>query len=187
MIANETLTSIKQRRSIRSYRKEQIHEEELQAVLESGVYAPYGWEQGRHFTVVQNADLLDRLNLAAKATAQQLDIPNLRELGNKVQYNCLWGAPTLILVSGNTQSPSPEADCASAMQNMLLAAESVGLGSCWIFFVMLAFGSPQGAALLPELQIPEGYKPMYAAVFGYGKGAVGKIPERKNDLISYIR
>ncbi len=187
MIANETLKIIKQRRSIRGFRDEQIKEEELQAVLEAGMYAPYAWEQAWHFTVVQNKELLDRLNLAAKEAARQMDMEHLRELGNNAQFHCLYHAPTLIIVSGNEQAPVPlYADCAAATQNLLLAAESIGLGSCWIFFVMWAFNSSQGSDLRKVLKMPEGYKPYYSAVLGYKKAAAIKAADRKPNLVTYI-
>ena len=139
MIANETLKTIKQRRSIRSFQAEQIKEEELQAVLEAGLYAPNAGDQSWHFTVVQNRALLDRLNLAAKEAARQMPIEPLRQLGSDDNFNCLYGAPTLIIVSGSERAPMPlDADCAAATQNLLLAAESIGWGragsssSCWL-------------------------------------------------------
>ena len=187
MIDNETLRTIKQRRSIRSYRPEQIKEEELQAVLEAGLYAPNAGDQAWHFTAIQDRGLLDRLNAAAKEIARQLDIEDLRRLGNDERHDCLHGAPTLIIVSGDERTPEPEADCAAATQNMLLAAESIGLGSCWIFLVLLAFSSSQGAELRKELKIPEGYKPYCSAVLGYKKSATPRIPDRKPNLITYIR
>jgi nitroreductase len=125
VIVNETLKTIKQRRSIRSFKKEQIEEEELQAVLEAGLYAPNAGDQAWHFTVVQDRGLLDRLNLAAKEVARQLGIEQLRRLGENEEFDCLHGAPTLIIVSGDEQTPEPDADCAAATQNMLLAAESM--------------------------------------------------------------
>lgn len=188
MIINETLKIIKQRRSIRSYEEEQIKDEELQAVLESGMYAPNAGDQAWHFTVVQNKELLDKLNISAKEVAKQMDFGQFKELGNSEMFNCLYGAPTLIIVSGNEKAPMPlEADCAAATQNMLLTAEAIGLGACWIFFVLLAFNSPQGPELRKELKIPEGYKHYYSAVFGYKKAEAGEAPERKPNLISYIR
>ncbi len=187
-ISNETLKIIKQRRSIRSFKDEQIKDEELQAVLEAGLYAPYAWEQSRHFTVIQKKELLDRLNLAAKEAAQQTGMEHLRSLGNDEAFNCLYGAPTLIIVSGSEQAPIPlEADCSAAIQNLLLAAESIGLGSCWIFFAMLAFNSTQGSELLKELKIPCGYKPYYSVLLGYKSAATVNIPERYSDLITYIK
>jgi nitroreductase len=188
MIENETLKIIKQRRSIRSFKDEQIKEEELQAVLEAGMYAPNAGNQAWHFTVIQNTKLLDRLNLAAKEAAKQMDMEHLKELGNDEKFNCLYGAPTLVIVSGNEQIPIPlEADCAAATQNMLLAAESIGLGTCWIFFVLLAFHLPQGAELRKELKIPDSYKPYDSAVIGYKQDAAINVPDRKPGLITYIR
>lgn len=188
MIVNETLENIKQRRSIRSFKNDQIKEEELQAILEAGQYAPNAGGQAWHFTVIQNKELLDKLNYSAKEAAKQLDIEGLREISNNEHYNCMYGAPTLIIVSGDEQNPIPlEADCAAANQNLLLAAESIGLGACWIYFVIFAFNSPQGPELLKELKIPKGYKPYYSAVLGYKKEAVVDVPDRKPNLITYIR
>ncbi len=187
MIVNETLRIIKQRRSVRSYKDEQIKEEELQAVLEAGLYAPNAGDQAWHFTVVQKKELLARLNLAAKEAAGNMEMKHLRELGNSEQFDCLYGAPTLVIVSGNEKAVPMDADCAAATENLLLAAESIGLGSCWIFFVLLAFHSSQGDHLRKELKIPEGYKPYSSAVLGYKNVAVNDAPERKHNLITYIR
>ncbi|HYF75137.1 MAG TPA: nitroreductase family protein [Candidatus Nitrosocosmicus sp.] len=188
MISNETLKIIKQRRSTRSFRTEQIKEEELQAVLEAGLYAPYTWEQGRHFTVIQNKELLGRLNIEAKEAALQLGLEDLAQLAGDKEYNCIYGAPTLIIVSGSEQSPIPlEADCAAATQNMLLAAESMELGSCWIYFVMFALNSPQGGQLRKELGIPEGFRPYYSAAIGYKTDTAVVTAERKTNLIIYTR
>ena len=160
----------------------------MQAVLEAGLYAPNAGDQAWHFTVVQNKELLDRLNLAAKEAAKQMDMEQLRALGNNEQFDCLYGAPTLIIVSGRDLTPMPlDADCAAATQNLLIAAESIGLGSCWIFFVLFAFNSPHGQELRKELKIPDGYRPYDSAVFGYKKEAVVNVPERKPNLITYIR
>ncbi len=188
MIANETLKIIKQRRSIRSYKDEQITGEELQAVLEAGLYAPNAGDQAWHFTAIQNKDMLQRLSLAAKEAARQSDLEWLRKLGNDKNFDCLYGAPALIIVSGDQKAPMPlDADCAAALQNILLAAESVGLGSCWIFFVLLALSSPQGAQLREELKIPEGYKPYCSAVLGYKNTDTPEPPARKPGLITHIK
>ncbi|MCX7747468.1 MAG: nitroreductase family protein [Clostridia bacterium] len=132
--------------------------------------------------------MLVKLNLAAKEVAKQMDIEHLKELGNNESFNCLNNAPTRVIVSGNEQTFVPlEAECASATQNLLLAAESIGLGTCWIFFIMLAFNSPQGSELRKELKIPEGYKPYYWAVIGYKQDTAINVPDRKPGLITYIR
>lgn len=188
MIVNETLQVIKQRRSTRRYKDEQITDEELQAIVDAGLFAPNAGGQAWHFTVVQNKTLLDRLNVAAKEAAQHLEMDHLRALGNDEQFHCLYGAPTLIILSGYEQAPIPlDADCAAATENLLLAAESLGLGSCWIFFVLLAFQSAQGTELRKVLQIPAGYTPYDSAVFGYKLASVVNVLPRKPNLITYIK
>lgn len=185
---NETLKTIKQRRSIRSFKDEQITEEELQVVLEAGLYAPNAGDQAWHFTVIQNREMLDRLNNAAKEAVKKMGIEGLKEIASDDKYNCIYGAPTLIIISGCEQSPVPlEADCAAATENLLLAAESIGIGSCWIYFVIFAFDSPWGAELRKEFGIPEGYRPYYSAAIGYKKEAPADAPERKPNVITYLR
>lgn len=188
MTANETLKIIKQRRSIRSYMDKQITDEQLNAVLDAGLYAPNAGDQAWHFTAVQNKDMLKKLNRAAKEAAKQMDMEWLRNLGNDERFDCLYGAPALIIVSGDQKAPMPlDADCAAALQNVMLAAESVGLGSCWIFFVLLALSSPQGPQLREELKIPEGYKTYCSAVIGYKNIDTPEPPTRKPGLITYIK
>jgi hypothetical protein len=62
----------------------------------------------------------------------------------------------------------------------------MGLGSCWVFFVQLAFLSPQGPELLRDLRIPEGYKPVCSAVLGHREGEVPEAAERKTGLVTMI-
>ena len=80
-----------------------------------------------------------------------------------------------------------DSDCAAALENMLIAADSLGIGSCWIFYVLLAFSSPQGPELRKILQIPEGYRPYCTAVFGYKASDGRKAAERKPGLVTYVR
>jgi len=183
---NDTLAVIRRRRSVRSYTAIQITDEELDTIVEAGRYAPSAGGQAWHFTVVQNKKLLAELNAAAKAVAKHAG-GLMAALATNETYDCLHGAPTLIVVSGDEQSPSPQVDCAAATENMLIAAESLGLGACWLFFITLAFGSPRAAELRQALEIPGGYRPYAAAVFGCKRGDAADAPPRKANVVSYIR
>lgn len=188
MSSNETLEVIKKRRSIRAFRTEQIKDEDLQAVLEAGAYAPSAAnQQAWHFTVIQNKEVLDRLNHDSKEAGKQSDNEYIRKIMNNEKFNIFYGAPTLIIVSGNEQAMVIESDCAAANQNMLLGAEALGLGSCWINLVLLAFGSPDGQKYLEELGIPAGYKPFCSTVLGYKKVEPLHAPERKSDIVNFIK
>jgi nitroreductase len=188
MLTNETLTTIKQRRSIRAFKDEQIKDEELQAVVEAGTYAPSARnQQAWHFTVIQNKELLATLSSEAKKAALQLDNEFIRQAASNENFNIFYGAPTLIIVSGDEKAMVIDFDCAAANQTMLLAAQSVGLGSCWINFVMFLFNSPAGAKYIKQLGIPAGYKPYCSVALGYKKTEPAAAPPRKEGIVNYIR
>ncbi|VBB07300.1 nitroreductase [Lucifera butyrica] len=188
MPVNETLNSIKNRRSTRNFKSEQIKAEELQAVLEAGIYAPSaGNQQAWHFTVIQNKELLTWLNREAKKKAKQLKIEHLQTMASNESFNIFYGAPTVILVSGEENAVVIESDCAAATQNMLLAAESIGLGSCWVDFVIIAFTGSEGEEYLENLGIPDGYKPYASVALGYKNTEAIEPPPRNRNVINYIR
>lgn len=194
------LEIIKNRRSIRKYLLKQIKDADLSAILEAATYAPSGHNsQPWHFTVIQNKELLNSISNKAKQvmTASALDKP--QRLGSSETYHLFHNAPTVIIVSGNTEAKSPLelpdhefrsytplADCAAAIENMLLTAESIGVGSCWIGLVNYFFTLCDE---IDKLGIPTQYQPLFAVCLGYKNpdlvGAV--VAERKADCINYIR
>lgn len=188
MITNEILETIKKRRSIRSYRAEQITEAELQAILEAGAYAPSAMNQQLwHFTVIQNQALLDELNQSAKEAAARSDNEHVQKLGRNEKYNIFHGAPTVVLISGRADALLTEADCAAAAENMLLAAESLNLGACWVNLTVFAFAGEKGMQFKQQLGLPEGYTPYYSVILGYKESETVYVPPRKGKPINYIR
>ncbi len=183
---NETLNVIKRRCSVRSFLEKQVPDEALQAILEAGSCAPYAQEYTRHFTVVQNKALIDRLSEEAKAAAVLMDVPHLAALGQKKEYHCLYQAPTVILISAKEKSVAPESDCAAAIENMLIAAQSLEIESCWIYFTILAFLSPTGAALREVFKIPDGYNPSASVALGYAKEAAKSSLCESSSGVTYI-
>jgi nitroreductase len=185
---NETLNIIKARRSIRSYLPDQIKENELQAILEAGYYAPSARnQQPWHFTVVQNKDLIDRLNNSFKEFARNTQDEYLQKRGNEPDYNVFHHAPTVIIISGDKSNQSAAVDCAAAVQNMMIQAESLGIGSCWIGLIAHLLNSDAGKGYLKQLLIPDGYKQIHAITLGYKASAAPSAPKRKQNIISYIR
>jgi nitroreductase len=70
---------------------------------------------------------------------------------------------------------------------MLLTAESIGLGSCWLYFPLQAFEGNSGNELKTELKIPEEYKPITSIIVGYKEKDEINIPEKKTENIFYIK
>ncbi len=173
---NETLKTIHHRRSIRSYKPEQIRDEELKIILDAGCMAPSAMDQQSwHFTVLQNPEILSRLVETAK-----------KALGRDDSFSPLYGAPAMILVFGKRDAISPVSDGSLAIQNMFLAADSIGIGTCWINFVVHFFETPEGRAMLKEFGVDESYLSVGSFVLGYPAQSPQPKP-RKEGRITIIR
>lgn len=185
---NDVLRAINERRSTRNFKSEQIKDDELNAIIEAGLYAPsYHNEQSWNFTVIQNSELLNELNIETKDTVKDFPDDMIRKLANNENFNIFYSAPTVIVVSGKNDSPMPEVDCAAASQNMFIAAESLNIGGCWNGFVRMLFDGPKGAEYKEKLNIPEDHTPYYAIVLGYTETRATKASPRKENNVQYLK
>lgn len=182
---NDVIKAIKERRSVRAYTDKQLPQEDLDQILEAGRYAPTAHnEQPWHFTVVQNADLLTEINKKANAVMALSDNEWLRGLGNDPKFRASYNAPTVIFVSSREDAMSTQTDCAAAAQNMMLAAQSLGIGSVWVGLLWPFINLPEAKTLL---ELPDGYKPVHAIAFGFASGEKLPAPNRKSNVINYIK
>ena len=155
-MTNETLQTIRSRRSCRAYEPRQITDAELDAVLEAGTYAASAMgRQSAKIVVVQDA-----------ATRAQLTRMNAAVMGT--QNDPFYGAPTAVLVLGEKNNPNGVQDASLVMGNLLLAASGIGLGSCWINRAKETFETPEGQALLAKWGLdPEKYIGVGYCILGY--------------------
>lgn len=185
---NETLKNIRNRRSTRLYLPEQIKEEELQAIIDAGIYAPSATnKQPWHFTVIQNKDIIDRLSDEFKKIARKSDNEYVKKYGENEKFHVFYSAPTVILVSGDENNSYSAIDCAAAVENMLIAAESLGIGSCWIGFIAYLLNSEEGKKFVKELGIPEGFKQIHSVALGYKKFNLTNAPARRENTVNYVK
>jgi len=183
---NDILKTIKSRRSIRKYMKEQISQEELDAILEAGIYAPTAHnDQPWHFTVVQNQELLHDINEKVRKEMAASDNEWVKKTGSNPAFQVTYDAPTLIVVSGRKDAIAWQVDCAAAIQNMLIAAESLNIGSVWLGLLRFYF---QKEVEVSRLGIPENYQPYYGVAFGYKSNGNEQVaPKRNTDVVNYVR
>ena len=175
MILNHTIEALLDRRTIRSFRPEQISEEELADILHAAKYAPSSMGmQNRHFTVIQNKKLLSDI---VDATARN---------GGKYSpgHTPFYNAPTVIVLSAREAFKYNREDVACAIMNILLAAYAYGLGTCYICSVVDGL---RDAEILPQLKLPEGYIPFGCVALGYPKENAPAPKERRDNDISYVR
>jgi len=185
---NELLTLIKQRRTTRKFKIDQINDQALEAILEAALYAPSAAnQQSWHLTVVQNEDIKSKIKEFSREMARNSENPNLKKSADSENFDLFFGAPTYIIVSGDTEAMFPEMDCAAASENMLLMAESLDIGSCWNGTFGFLFNSSVGDQVKTLLEIPKGYKPYHGILLGYkldpSKGAL----ERKANTVTYFK
>lgn len=173
---NETIQTLLQRRSIRSYTDEQIKEEDLQLILEAGKYAASGKGiQPVTMVVVQDKETI------AKLTAMNAAI-----MGTTADP--MYGAPTIIIVLTDTEkSPNAWSDGCLVMGNLMNAATSLGLGSCWINRAKEEFESPEGKELLKKWGLPQHLTGVGHCIVGYPAKPAAQAKPRKDDFVIYVR
>jgi len=185
---NETVKTIMERRSVRKYKPEQIDEQELKCIIDCGLNAPSAMNsQNWHFTVIQNKDLINRMSEKIRLNLPPEMFTRYKERHNGREDFCLfYEAPTIILISGDAEDLFTDYNGAYATQNMCLAAHSIGVASVIIGLTKILFMTDEAEAFKKELDVPEGYKPLYAVCFGYADIKPEK-PERIEGKLSFIR
>ena len=189
MTMNDTISTILKRRSIRVYKPDQVDDETLELILEAGRYAPSAMnQQPWHFTIVRDRSLLDKLETSCKTVFLESDVEALREVARRDDFSVFYHAPMLVIVTGDTNALAPQYDCTLAMQNMMLASASLGIGSCWMHSIMMLHATEKGKTVFRELGIvfPDRHQPYAAAVFGYSAVPLPGPEPRKSGSVTII-
>ncbi|WP_455539458.1 nitroreductase [Terrisporobacter sp.] len=169
---NETLKNLKERRSIRKYKKEQVTDEQLNQILEAGTYAPTGLgKQSPVMVVVQD-----------EAIIKELSKMNAEVMGSKIDP--FYGAPTVVVVLADRAStPTYVEDGSLVMGNLMNAAQSVGVDSCWIHRAKEVFESEKGKELLQGWGVEGDYVGIGHCILGYRDCETPKAKPRKENYI----
>ena len=184
---NEILNCINSRRSIRKYKERQISEADLQAILEAGILAPTARNQQKwHFTVIQKRELIERMASITMENVMRYADEHLKGRASMPGASTFHHAPTVIMMTADEKTDYIELDCGAATENMALAAESLGLGSCFIASSRYLLKSPEGVAIMKELGIPEGYRHVCCLTLGY-KDFTPEPRQRNKNVVNYVR
>lgn len=183
----DTYEAIITRRSTRKYKSEAVEPKKLQKVIEAGRYAPSGGNnQTNHFLVVQNPEVIKRLaELAetafARMEADENTYPSLRNsilASKKGGYMFSYRAPVLIIVANRKDYGNNMADSVAAIENMLITANALDLGCCYINQLYWLNEEPSLLDYLHELGLKENERVYASMVLGYAATEDG-LPNRK--------
>lgn len=195
---NEVMNTILHRRSIRRFDSRQIEESALQEILQAGLYAPSaGGRQDVIFVVCQDREINERHGrikranshprMATAASYVSREQPSIAD--DPKLTNAFYDAPTVITFFAPKQFLFSVDDCAVAAENMMLAADALGIGSCYIGQGWPAFADPYGQEVLKNWRIPTDHYAVMQLVLGYPReGDRHPTPKpRKKDRVLYIR
>ena len=181
------LELFKSRRSTRKYKAEGVSEEQLNMIIEAGRYAPSGGNcQSTHFIVIKNKEILDELaGLVQQEFAGMEITPGLYKsivnsitLSKKGNYVFHYNAPVLIITANQKDYGNNIADCACALENMMLMANAVNLGSCWINQLKWLNENAVILEYMKKLGMDESERVYGALAVGYPDTADG-LPDRE--------
>lgn len=172
---NEAIKNMIERRSCRAYKPEMIKDEELDLILKAGEWAPSGMgAQAPVMVAVQDPELvkkLSKMNAAVMGT----------------DADPFYGAPVVVAVLADTNRGTYVEDGSLVLGNMMLAAASLGVGSCWIHRAKEVFESEEGKALKKEWGIPDSYAGVGHVVLGYPAAPLAEGKPRKEGRIIKIK
>ena len=170
--------TILHRRSIRRFAPKQMEETALQQIIQAGLYAPSaGGRQSAIFAVCQDKEVNERLGKIKRANSN----PRMATATNFVSReqpsiaddpkltNAFYDAPTVITMFAPKNFLFSVDDCAVAAENMMLAADALGIGSCYIGQGWTAFAGPYGQEILRQWNIPTDYYAVMQLLLGYAK------------------
>lgn len=167
----EFLDMLLTRRSVRAYKPDPVPTALLEEVLRAGTYAPTGG--GRQSPVL--------VAVTDKAARDEISRLNAAVMGRDTDP--YYGAPVLVLALADPASSTWVEDASCALENMMLAAHALGLGSVWVHREREIFDSEAGKALLRAWGLPETLRGVGSIALGYASGPAPAPAPRKDDYI----
>jgi nitroreductase len=172
---NEIIKEMEARRSVRSFKSNPVPEEIIREIAEAGTYAATGMNrQSPIIIAVTNNELRDKLSrMNAKVMGRDGDP--------------FYGAPAVLIVLADRSKPTYLYDGSLVMGNLMLAAHSLGVSSCWIHRAKEEFDSDEGKEILRSLGIEGDYEGIGHCVLGYAATAEPAASPRKDNYVYYVK
>ena len=172
---NEIIETIVKRRSTKKFLPKPVEDEKLKAILKAGTFAANGMGRQSPKIVV----------LRKQEDIRELEKQNAAILGNP-EAKPFYGAPVVCVVLARADAFTAVEDASLVIGNMLIAAEALGIGACWIHRAREEFSSDAGKRLLQKWGVEGEYIGVGHCVLGYADGPRKEALPRKEDYIVYV-
>ncbi len=176
---NQVMSSIITRRSVKKYKPDMVPRDVIEKIVEAGTYAATGrGAQSPIIVAVTNKEVRDRLSKANSAI-----------MGTPASFDPFYGAPVVLVVLADKSRPTYIYDGSLVMGNLMLAAHSFGIGSCWIHRAKEEFALPEWKEWLHSIGIEGEYEGIGHCVLGYADYTDGEEPEaapRKENYVHFV-
>lgn len=180
---NPVIENIMARRSVRAYKEQAVPRELMEQVVECGINAPNAMNaQQWEVRVVESKAWIDKATEAYKQSVK--GTPAEKMVTEPSFKNMFRNAPAVIFI-GHKPSKYTPVDCGLMAENMMLAAQSLGLGTVCMASPVMFLTQPAGAEFLSSLSFSEGYEPLICIGIGYADEAPAAKPRNK-EVIKYI-
>ena len=170
---NDIIKAMEERRSIRKFKPDMPSKNDIDQIIEAGLYAASG--MGRQNVII--------VAITNKKQRDELADDNRRIGGWPDGFDPFYGAPVILVVLAPKDSPIRIYDGSLVMGNMLLAAHSLGLGSIWIHRAKEEFATEEGKAILAAAGIEGEYEGIGHCVLGYAAEPAGDGAPRRDGRI----
>ena len=172
---NEIIQAMKERRSCRKYQDTMIPKEDLEEIIEAGLYAASG--MGKQSPII--------VAVTNKEVRNELSKMNAAVMGS--ENDPFYGAPVVLIVLADKSVRTEVYDGSLVMGNLMLACDAKGIGSCWIHRAKEEFDSDFGKQILKELGIEGDYEGIGHCALGYAAEPAKAPAPRKENYVYYIK
>lgn len=164
-----------ERRSVRKYKPDMIPDDVLERIIKAGTYAPTG--MGRQSPII--------VAVTDKKMRDKLSKMNAHVMGR--DGDPFYGAPVVLVVLADKRMPTYIYDGSLVMGNLMLAAHSEGIASCWIHRAKEEFESDEGKEILKELGITGDFEGIGHCILGYSDEEPKAAKPRKDNYVYYVK
>lgn len=173
---NDTIKAMKERRSIRKFKPDMPKKEDLNQIIEAGLYAANGMGKQATITVA----------VTDKKLRNRLSAINAKIGGWEEGFDPFYGAPAILIVLADKDWANRVYDDSLVMGNMMLAAHSLNLGSIWIHRAKEEFELSEYQELLKEIGIKGEWEGIGHCAVGYIDGELPKPAKRKDNRVFWV-